>query len=65
MFKIVSFIYCLKKDISMAFNAVFISFKCAGNQVVIFYRNSTAGPARGAHYWQLSAIFVNYLEDYL
>ena len=65
MLKIASCIYCLNKDISMAFDVIFVSFKCAWNQEVIFYRNSPAGPALGARYWQLSAIFVHYLEDYL
>ena len=54
----------MNKDISIAFNVIFVSFKCACNQEVIFYRNSTAGTATGARYLQLSAAFVHYLEDY-
>ena len=65
MRKIASCIYCLNKDISMAFNVIFVSFKRACNQEIIFYRNNPAGPALGARYWQLCAIFVHYLEDYL
>ena len=65
MVKIASCMYCLNKDISMAFNIIFVSFKYACNCEVIFYRNSPAGPALGALYWQLPDIFVHYLDDYL
>ena len=34
----------------MAFNVIFVSFKCACNQKVIFYRNSPARPALGTRY---------------
>ena len=50
MRKIASCIYCLNKDISMASNVIFVSFECACNQEVIFYRNSLAGRALGARY---------------
>ena len=50
MLKIASCIYCLNKDISMTVNVIFVSFKCAYNQKVIFYWHSPAGPALGARY---------------
>ena len=50
MLKRASCIYCLNKDISMAFDVIFVSFKCICNQEVIFYRNSPAGPALGVRY---------------
>ena len=65
MLKIASCIYCLNKDVSMAFNVIFVSFKGDCNCEVIFYRNSPERPALGARYLQLSAIFVHYLDDYL
>ena len=49
----------------MEFNVVFVSFKCACNCEIIFYRNSPERPAVGAHYRQFSAIIVHYLEHYL
>ena len=64
MLKIASCIYCLNKDISIAFNVIFISFRCAWNFEVIFYGNSPERPALGARYEQLSAINVQYF-DYL
>ena len=51
MLKIASCIYCLNKDISIEFNVIFVSFKCACNQEVTFYRNNPAGPALGARNW--------------
>ena len=65
MIKAASSVYYLSKDISMAFNVIFVSFKCACNWEVIFYRNNLVRPAYGARCWQLSAIFVHYLENYL
>ena len=50
MLEIESCIYCLNKDISMAFNVIFVSFKCAYSQEVIFYRYSLGGLALGARY---------------
>ena len=40
MLKTASCMYCLNKDISIAFNIFSISFKCAYNCGVIFYGNS-------------------------
>ena len=65
MLNIASCIYCLNKYISIAFNVIFVSFKCPCSQELLFYSYSPAGPALGARYWQLSAIFVHYLEKYL
>ena len=50
MLKIASCMYCLNKEISIAFNIISISFKCACNCGVIFYRNSPERPALGASY---------------
>ena len=64
MLKIASCMYCPNKNISMAFNVIFVSSRCAYNLEVIFYRNSFAGPVVGGCYWELSTIFVNYLESH-
>ena len=40
----------LNKEISIAFNIISISFKCAYNCEVIFYTNSPERPALGVPY---------------
>ena len=50
MLTIASCMYCLNKEISIAFNIISISFKCACNCGVIFYRNSPERPAVRASY---------------
>ena len=40
----------LYKEISITFNIISISFKCAYNFEVIFYTNSPEGPAFGVPY---------------
>ena len=42
--------YCLNKDISIAFDAVLISLRCARYWELTFLKNGFVGPALGVRY---------------
>ena len=56
----VAYIFLVKiwrKDLnSVAFDVIFVSFRCVSCWEVIFYRNGSAGSASSVHYLQVSAI---------
>ena len=46
-----------RKDlISVAFDVIFVSFRCVCCWEVIFYRNGSVESASSVHYWQVPAI---------
>ena len=51
MLKVASCMYCLNKDISIAFGAVLISLRCARYCEVTFLKNDSVGPALGVRYF--------------